>query len=235
MSNYISSNTRNGTRKRRRGQGLLGLVCVSLCARSSTGFVNLMHPSRQQQPQHQLLQKQSSSSSAIYAISSLQLESANYKTSRQSTSPSLRLTPEEEKELLRRAVEYRRLNNLEKDLALQNLNTLPLLSVRAKAAGYGEELEAYESAKLEGQLAREQLVTHNMGLVKYCVNQIIGKETYDNKVPLNSLSREDLMQEGSIGLARAVDKWDPAIGGKFSTYAVYWVRAAVLRDRKSVV
>lgn len=197
-----------------------------------------MHPSRQQQPQHQLLQKQSSSSSAIYAISSLQLESANYKTSRQSTSPSLRLTPEEEKELLRRAVEYRRLNNLEKDLALQNLNTLPLLSVRAKAAGYGEELEAYESAKLEGQLAREQLVTHNMGLVKYCVNQIIGKETYDNKVPLNSLSREDLMQEGSIGLARAVDKWDPAIGGKFSTYAVYWVRAAVLRciaERDDVV
>jgi RNA polymerase sigma factor (sigma-70 family) len=47
-----------------------------------------------------------------------------------------------------------------------------------------------------------------------------------------------LVQEGAIGLARAVDKWNPAIGGRFSTYAVYWVRAAVLRciaERDDVV
>ena len=127
------------------------------------------------------------------------------------------------------------------DLAAMNClnkNSLPLLSVRANAAGYGEQLDEYEDAMYEGQLASETLVTHNMGLVHYCVNQIIG-EDFDNNnsnnnnnnkcLPLNSLSREDLIQEGSIGLARAVDKWNPEIGGKFSTYAVYWVRAAVLR------
>jgi RNA polymerase sigma factor (sigma-70 family) len=99
-----------------------------------------------------------------------------------------------------------------------------LLSIRAKAAGYGDEFEAYEDALLGGQLAREELVTRNMGLVQYCVNAIL-----KNKKRLNSLSRDDLVQEGAIGLARAVDKYNPAIGGKFSTYAVYWIRAAVLR------
>lgn len=124
--------------------------------------------------------------------------------------------------MLRQAAELRRLNQLETGLAIRG--QLPLLSVRAKAAGYGEELEAYENAKLDGQKAREELVTRNMGLVHYCVTQILHKKKH-----LNSLSREDLVQEGAIGLARAVDKYNPSIGGKFSTYAVYWIRAAVLR------
>lgn len=125
-------------------------------------------------------------------------------------------------ELLRQAAELRRLNQLEAELAIRG--QLPLLSVRAKAAGYGEELEAYEAAKLDGQKAREELVTRNMGLVQYCVTQILHK-----RKNLNSLSREDLVQEGAIGLARAVDKYNPLIGGKLSTYAVYWIRAAILR------
>lgn len=91
-------------------------------------------------------------------------------------------------------------------------------------------MDEYEDAKLNGQRAREALVTHNMGLVYHCVQQILGsKKDSKSSTPLNSLSKEDLVQEGAIGLARAVDKWNPAIGGKFSTYAVYWVRAAVLR------
>lgn len=157
------------------------------------------------------------------------------------------LTGEEEGDLLRRAVEYRRLSTLERDLAMQRPTMqLPLLSVRARAAGYGDELDAYTDAMYEGQKAREQLVTRNMGLVHYCVNGIIGKAAgggasgtpskvrharreRNSGLPLNFLSREDLVQEGAIGLARAVDRWNPEIGGKFSTYAVYWVRAAILR------
>ena len=135
-----------------------------------------------------------------------------------------RLTRDEEQELLRQAVELRRLNQLESDLALQHRGQLPLLSIRAKAAGYGDELEAYEDAKFDGQRAREELVTRNMGLVYYYVTQFLQK-----RKTLNSLSRDDLIQEGAIGLARAVDKYNPAIGGKFSSYAVYWIRAAVLR------
>jgi RNA polymerase sigma factor (sigma-70 family) len=64
-----------------------------------------------------------------------------------------------------------------------------------------------------------------MGLVYYSVKEIMGR----NRACLKSLSREDLVQEGAIGLARAIDKYNPSMGTKFSTYAVYWIRAAILR------
>ena len=147
-----------------------------------------------------------------------------------STSSRPLLTAEEEATLLRQATESRRLQQLEQELALQqqqhHKGSLPLLSIRAKAAGYGDDLEAYEDALLIGPRAREELVTRNMGLVQYCVNAIL-KSKKNNR--LNSLSRDDLVQEGAIGLARAVDRYNPSIGGKFSTYAVYWVRAAIFR------
>jgi len=129
--------------------------------------------------------------------------------------------------LLLQAIEARRIKTLESELAIPK-KTLPLISVRCKAAGYGDDIEAYETALEDGERARESLITTNMGLVYYCVNEIIGTKAASKK-RLNSLSREDLIQEGSIGLARAIDRWNPAIGGKFSTYAVYWVRAAILR------
>jgi RNA polymerase nonessential primary-like sigma factor len=139
-----------------------------------------------------------------------------------------RLTPEEETELLRQTVELQRLVRLEKDMALKSPTCqLPRVWLRAQALGYGDELDEYQGAKLDGQKARESLVTRNMGLVHYTVNQVLGRGKTNR---LNSLSREDLIQEGAIGLSRAIDKWNPAIGGRFSTYAVYWIRAAVLRS-----
>lgn len=179
------------------------------------------------------------------------VDAYNHATSTPSTPATKRYTTptlsrEEETELLRQVYEYRRISKLEKDLALSpkySRGTPLLLSVKAREAGYGDEFELYEQAKFDGQKAREKLVTHNMGLVHHCVNQIVGKDrggtagaAQYKKLPLNSLSREDLVQEGAIGLARAVDKWDPSIavdgstkGNKFGTYAYYWIRAAVLR------
>lgn len=153
-------------------------------------------------------------------------KSATSSTPALSRADSKRLTRDEELELLRQVTEFRRLQHLEKDLALQSPSHMtPLLSVRAKAAGYGTELELYEEAMDNGIRARETLITSNMGLVHYSANEIMGKK----KKALNSLSRDDLIQEGAIGLSRAVDKYNPGMGTKFSTYAVYWIRAAILR------
>ena len=127
-----------------------------------------------------------------------------------------RLTATEESKYLSQAVEWRRL----KELAYMAPSKSTLQ--RAREAGYETTL-AYESAWTAGQTARDTLVTRNMGLVHFCVKDIIGNRS------LQTLSKEDLIQEGSIGLARAVDKWNPDVGGRFSTYAVYWIRALVLR------
>lgn len=133
-----------------------------------------------------------------------------------------RLSDDEQYHLLHQAIEARRLRTLRQEQQSGGSTQLLTLSL-AQQAGYGDDLQAYRTALESGIDARETLVSRNMGLVHYCVKEIVGKRK------LQTLSKEDLVQEGAIGLARAVDKWNPAIGGKFSTYAVYWIRAAVLR------
>lgn len=146
---------------------------------------------------------------------------------------SRRLSPEEQQELLRQVVEVRRIKQVESELQQKQLTSSSSSSSKktrsvtalqlARATGYGEELLELEEAVAAGEMARELLVTTNMGLVYYCV-----KDTVQRK-RLQSVTADDLIQEGAIGLARAVDRWNPVVGGKFSTYAFYWIRAAVLR------
>lgn len=70
----------------------------------------------------------------------------------------------------------------------------------------------------EARKAREALFLHNIRLVFSTA-----KGLSRNKVD------PDLIQEGYIGLLRAVEKFDPERGVKFSTYAVWWIRQAILR------
>lgn len=197
------------TTKNPKRAALFKLVCLSLFT-NSMGFTSYSSPSTLPGQVDANIPHVSSPRIRSHAVS-LRAEA--------------RLSNEEEKELLRQAVEMRRITESESDMLLLSSSLgEPSIKERARASGYGEELDAFESAILDGQRARELLVTRNMGLVHYCIKQIVGKRR-----SLNSLSREDLVQEGAIGLARAVDKWNPAIGGKFSTYAVYWIRAAILR------
>jgi len=95
------------------------------------------------------------------------------------------------------------------------------LSARAQAVNMPEsELETILST---GYNARQTLLLANIPLVRHTVNQI----NYAHKV--SSFSKEDLVQEGTIGLAKAIEKFDHSLGFQFSTYAVYWIRASVLR------
>lgn len=81
-----------------------------------------------------------------------------------------------------------------------------------------EELELQEAVQL-GQQARRRMIESNSRLVISVAKRYIG-----HGVPFL-----DLIQEGNLGLMRAVDKFDPERGYKFSTYATWWIRQAVSR------
>jgi len=71
----------------------------------------------------------------------------------------------------------------------------------------------------EGAQAREQLITANFRLVVSVAKRYAGL----------GVSLPDLIQEGNIGLIRAVEKFDPKRGYKLSTYATWWIRQAITR------
>ncbi len=78
-----------------------------------------------------------------------------------------------------------------------------------------------EKAALEREAAeiKQKLITSNLRLVVFLANRYQGR----------GLSIQDLVQEGNIGLIRAVEKFDYRLGYRFSTYATWWIRQAMLR------
>jgi RNA polymerase primary sigma factor len=81
------------------------------------------------------------------------------------------------------------------------------------------EKRTLRRAAQEGQAAKTQMVQANLRLVVSIARRYDGKD----------LQLADLVQEGNIGLMRAVDKYDYEKGFKFSTYATWWIRQAMTR------
>jgi RNA polymerase primary sigma factor len=90
---------------------------------------------------------------------------------------------------------------------------------KGKLLNHQEEIDLSKRAKTGDEVARKRLIEMNLKLVVSIVKKLRG----------HGLPFEDLIQEGNIGLMRAVEKFDPDRGFRFSTYATWWIRQAVQR------
>jgi RNA polymerase primary sigma factor len=98
-------------------------------------------------------------------------------------------------------------------LYLQEIGRYPVLSV-------SEEKRIAYLAMAGDDSAKATLMKHNLRLVVSIAKKYNGL----------GLDFSDLIQEGTLGLMKAVDKFDPSKGYKFSTYATWWIRQAVSRS-----
>ena len=95
---------------------------------------------------------------------------------------------------------------------LKEIGNVPLLSAE-------EEIDLAERIRLGDEIAKQELAEANLRLVVSIAKRYVGR----------GMQFLDLIQEGNMGLMKAVEKFDHTKGFKFSTYATWWIRQAITR------
>lgn len=108
--------------------------------------------------------------------------------------------------------------NLSDDILRDYLISIKDFSVLTRE----EEKELYERYINGDEEAKTELINHNLKLVVSIAKKM--------KPPNLNMEMIDYIQEGNIGLLKAVDKFNPSKGYKFSTYAYWWIRQALGRS-----
>ena len=123
----------------------------------------------------------------------------------------------EEEELLNEVEDLNAIANVMSDdpvkQYLKEIGNYPLLSI-------SEEIELAKRINNGDETAKQLLAESNLRLVVSIAKRYVGR----------GLSFLDLIQEGNLGLIKAVDKFDYEKGYKFSTYATWWIRQAITRS-----
>ena len=99
---------------------------------------------------------------------------------------------------------------------LKEIGKVPLLSAEEEV----ELARRMEAGGSDGELAKQKLCEANLRLVVSIAKKYVGR----------GMHLLDLIQEGNLGLIKAVDKFDYTKGYKFSTYATWWIRQAITRS-----
>ncbi|MDO8512407.1 MAG: sigma-70 family RNA polymerase sigma factor [bacterium] len=110
-------------------------------------------------------------------------------------------------------IDISNISNDSVQMYLREIGKVPLLRSE-------EEVELAKRAEKGDQEARKRLAEANLRLVVSIAKKYTGRK---------NLSLLDLIQEGNLGLFRAVDKFDYRRGYKFSTYGTWWIRQAITR------
>lgn len=121
-------------------------------------------------------------------------------------------TEEKGKRRKEREVDLLEISNDSVRMYLSEIGRVPLIDAK-------KEVDLARRIRKGDAGAKQQLAEANLRLVVSIAKKYIGR----------GLSFLDLIQEGNIGLFRAVEKFDPERGFKFSTYATWWIRQAITR------
>jgi RNA polymerase primary sigma factor len=120
------------------------------------------------------------------------------------------------------------LDRIARDAVLADMRALPMLPANQRrplgfsplTAAYSRYRTGVEAAEEAAQRGRHRFALSNLRLV-VAIARRYGRTS--------GLAFEDLIQSGNLGLLKAVDRFDPELGHRFSTYASWWIRHAIGR------